>query len=59
MQKKSWNMFLKAAEAVRQLLVNETPFRILRSFFFQLTSIGQYTISYVLGGAYLWGNGRF
>ena len=59
MPKKSWNMFLKAAEAVRQLLVYENPFRILRVFFFQPTSIGQYTISYVLGGAYLGGTERF
>ena len=52
-------MFLKAAEAVRQLLVYENPFRILRVFFFQPTSIGQYTISYVLGGACLGGTERF
>ena len=40
MQKKSWNMFLKAAEAVRQLLVDENPFRILRVLFFNLPVLG-------------------
>lgn len=33
-------MFLKAAEAVRQLLVYENPFRILRVFFFNLPVLG-------------------
>lgn len=33
-------MFLKAAEAVRQLLVNENPFLILRVFFFNLPVLG-------------------
>ena len=33
-------MFLKAAEAVRQLLVDENPFRILRVLFFNLPVLG-------------------
>lgn len=33
-------MFLKAAEAVRQLLVYENPFRILTVFFFNLPVLG-------------------
>ena len=33
-------MFLKAAVAVRQLLVDENPFRILRGFFFNLPVLG-------------------
>ena len=40
MQKKSWNIFLKAAEEVRQLLVDENPFPILRVLFFNLPVLG-------------------
>ena len=38
-------MFLKAAEAVRQLLVDENPFQILRVYFF---STYQYWVVYNL-----------